>query len=63
MKQRIYIAIDLKSFYASVECRERGLDPLDTKRAGVVRIEERLSSFSTACSTRLTRLNQEAHCN
>lgn len=26
---RIYIAIDLKSFYASVECRERGLDPLD----------------------------------
>lgn len=28
--QRIYIAIDLKSFYASVECRERGLDPLNT---------------------------------
>ena len=30
MKKRTYIAIDLKSFYASVECRERGLDPLDT---------------------------------
>ena len=30
MKQRTYIAIDLKSFYASVECRERNLDPLDT---------------------------------
>ena len=30
MKQRTYIAIDLKSFYASVECRERGLNPLDT---------------------------------
>lgn len=29
-KQRQYIAIDLKSFYASVECVERGLDPLDT---------------------------------
>ncbi|MBR1866192.1 MAG: DNA methylase [Lachnospiraceae bacterium] len=29
-KQRTYIAIDLKSFYASVECRERGLDPLNT---------------------------------
>ena len=28
MKQRTYIAIDLKSFYASVECVERGLDPL-----------------------------------
>ena len=29
-KNRTYIAIDLKSFYASVECRERGLDPLTT---------------------------------
>lgn len=28
--KKIYIAIDLKSFYASVECRERGLDPLNT---------------------------------
>ena len=28
-EERSYIAIDLKSFYASVECRERGLDPLD----------------------------------
>ena len=28
--QRMYIAIDLKSFYASVECRQRGLDPLTT---------------------------------
>ena len=28
-QQRIYGAIDLKSFYASVECVERGLDPLD----------------------------------
>ena len=30
MKERTYIAIDLKSFYASVECRERGRDPLTT---------------------------------
>jgi len=30
LKERIYIAFDLKSFYASVECRERGLDPMDT---------------------------------
>lgn len=30
MSDRIYIAIDLKSFYASVECVERGLDPLTT---------------------------------
>ena len=29
-KRRSYIAIDLKSFYASVECVERGLNPLNT---------------------------------
>lgn len=29
-KQRTYIAIDLKSFYASVECMQRGLDPMTT---------------------------------
>ena len=28
--QKTYIAIDLKSFYASVECNERGLDPMTT---------------------------------
>ena len=30
MKERTYLACDLKSFYASVECIERGLDPLTT---------------------------------
>ena len=30
VSRRAYIAIDLKSFYASVECVERGLDPLTT---------------------------------
>jgi len=30
MKNRTYLAVDLKSFYASVECIERGLDPLTT---------------------------------
>ena len=30
MKEKCYIAIDLKSFYASQECIERGLDPLKT---------------------------------
>lgn len=29
-KERTYIAIDLKSFYASVECKQRGLDPMKT---------------------------------
>jgi len=30
MKERIYISCDLKSFFASVECVERGLDPMTT---------------------------------
>ena len=30
MEERVYIAIDLKSFYASVECVDRGLDPMTT---------------------------------
>lgn len=30
-KQRTYMCIDLKSFYASVECIERGLDPMTTR--------------------------------
>ena len=29
-EEHIYVAIDLKSFYASVECRERGKDALTT---------------------------------
>ena len=29
-KRPVYIAIDLKSYYASVECVERGLNPLTT---------------------------------
>lgn len=31
--KKYYAAIDLKSFYASVECKERGLDPLKTNLA------------------------------
>lgn len=30
MTKHVYMAVDLKSFYASVECIERGFDPLDT---------------------------------
>ena len=30
MQEKTYLAIDLKSFFASVECVERGLDPLTT---------------------------------
>ena len=30
IREKTYIAIDIKSFYASVECVDRGLDPLNT---------------------------------
>jgi len=33
MEPRVYLCIDLKSFYASVECVERGLNPLTTNLA------------------------------
>ena len=29
-KNRIYMCIDMKSFFASVECAERGLNPFTT---------------------------------
>ena len=47
--KRTYIAIDLKSFYASVECVERGLDPLSTNL--VVADESRTEK--TICLARL----------
>ena len=31
MEDKTYLCIDLKTFYASVECVERGLDPFTTK--------------------------------
>ena len=30
MAEKVYIAVDLKSYYASVECMEHGLDPMTT---------------------------------
>ena len=47
MKQdkRIYMAIDLKSFYASVECVERNLDPLTTNLV----VADASSSKKTIC--------------
>ena len=45
MDERVCIAIDLKSFYASVECRERGLDPLDTNLV----VADRKRSEKTIC--------------
>ena len=63
MKQRTYIAIDLKSFYASVECRDRGLDPLDTNL--VVADESRTdktSALPLPLLSRATAFQDEADC-
>ena len=48
--KRTYIAIDLKSYYASVECRERGLDPITTNLvvADLSRTEKTISSASAS---------------
>ena len=46
-KQRYYLAIDLKSFYASVECVERGLDPLVTNL--VVADQSRTEKWTSGC--------------
>ena len=49
MNTRTYVAIDLKSFYASVECVERGLDPFNTNL--VVADESRTSKTICLAAT------------
>ncbi len=44
-QQRWYVAIDLKSFYASVECVERGYDPLRTNLV----VADKLRTEKTIC--------------
>lgn len=71
MKQRTYIAIDLKSFYSSVECRERGLDPLDTNllvadlsrtdKTICLAVSPSLKSFGIPGRPRLFEANQKVH--
>lgn len=51
-KNRKYIAIDLKSFYASVECVERNLDPLNTNLV-VANIERTEKTICLAISPSL----------
>ncbi len=43
-KERTYIAIDLKSFYASVECKERNRDPLTTNLVVQIKAEQKRQS-------------------
>ena len=50
MSQKRYLAIDLKSFYASVECVERGLDPLTTNLV----VADKSRTEKTICQRRGT---------
>ena len=64
-----YVAIDLKSFYASVECVERGLDPLDanlvvadysrTDKTICLAVSPSLKSFGLPGRPRLFEVKQQ----
>ncbi len=69
MSERQFIAIDLKSFYASVECVERGMDPLDTclvvadasrtNKTICLAVSAALKTFKTGGRPRLFELEQK----
>ena len=68
-KQKCYIAIDLKSFYASQECVERGLDPMTTnlvvadesrtEKTICLAVSPSLKSFGVPGRPRLFEVNQK----
>lgn len=58
---RSYLCIDLKSFYASVECRERGLDPLKAKLV-VADLERTKRTICLAVSPALKALGVPGRC-
>ena len=59
-KLRCYFVIDMKSFFASVECAERGLDPMTTKL--VVADESRtINTICLAVSPAMKSLGVKSH--
>lgn len=60
-KQRIYYVIDMKSFFASVECAERGLDAMTTKLV-VADKERSQTSICLAVSPALKALGVKNRC-
>jgi len=60
-KQRMYICIDLKSFYASVECADRGLDPITT-RLVVADPERTQKTICLAISPAMKKLGIKNRC-
>nr|WP_308627770.1 DNA repair protein [uncultured Eisenbergiella sp.] len=61
MPEKIYLCIDLKSFYASVECVARGLDPLTTNLV-VADPERESGTICLAVSPSLKRLGVLNRC-
>ena len=61
MKNRTYLCIDLKSFYASVECVERGLDPM-TARLVVADPERGPKTICLAVTPALKALGISGRC-
>ena len=61
MKERSYLCIDLKSFYASVECVERGLDSMTT-RLVVADPERSKGTICLAVSPALKALGVKNRC-
>ena len=69
-QQRTYIAIDLKSFYASVECVDRGLDPLTanlvvadasrTEKTICLAVSPSLKEYGIGGRARLFEVDQKA---
>ena len=61
MKNRIYICIDLKSFYAFVECGKRGLDPM-TALLVVADAERSKNTICLAVSVGCKKKGIKNHC-
>ena len=61
LKERTYICIDLKSFYASVECMDRGLDPL-TENLVVADPERSEKTICLAISPSMKKLGIPNRC-
>ena len=61
MEDRIYLCIDLKTFYASVECVERGLDPFETKLV-VADPDREKTTICLAISPRMKALGIHNRC-
>lgn len=59
--ERVYACIDLKSFYASVECNERDLDPLKTNLV-VADIERTKKTICLAVSPSLKKYGLKGRC-